>query len=76
MRIQRLNTVLQAIREIVEDAERHAQPPLVCREFLRLRAEAVSQHASLYPGPPETGETVLLSPRAGSLHLDWPGHHH
>lgn len=76
MRMKRLHVVLQAMREIVEDAERHEQPRLVCREFFSLRTEAVSLHASLFPGPPDAGEIALLSLRAEGLHLDWHGQHH
>lgn len=71
IRMQRLQTVLQAMREILQDAERHGQPRLICREFFRLRAEAVALHASLFPGPPDAGEIVLLSRKAEDVHLDW-----
>ena len=59
-----LGTVLQAMREIVEDAEHHPQPGLIGREFARLRAEAIALHASCYPGPPDGGEIACLCARA------------
>lgn len=64
MQMRRLEAVLQAMREIVEDAEHHPQPGLIGREFARLRAEAVALHASCYPGPPDGGEIALLCARA------------
>ena len=64
-----LEAVLQAMCEIVEDAECHPQPGLIGREFARLRAEAVALHASLYPGPPDGGEIALLCSRAARAGL-------
>ena len=74
MRMQRLQTAVRAMREIVEDAECHAQPQLICSEFFRLRTEAVALHASLFPGPPDAGEIALLSRRAEGLHLERLSH--
>ena len=59
-----LEAVLQAMRDIVEDAECRPQPGLIGREFARLRAEAVALHASCYPGPPSGGEIASLCARA------------
>ena len=64
-----LEAVLQAMREIVEDAEYRPQPGLIGREFAKLRAEAVALHASCYPGPPDGGEIALLCARAAGAGL-------
>jgi len=64
-----LEAVLQAMSEIVEDAEHRPQPGLIGREFARLRAEAVALHASCYPGPPDGGEIALLCARAAGAGL-------
>ena len=64
MLMRQLRRVLREMREIVEDAEFHVQPALVCHEFARLRAEAVALHACWFPGPPDGGEVAELSLRA------------
>ncbi len=64
-----LGAVLQAMCEIIEDAECHPQPGLIGREFVRLRAEAVALHASCYPGPPDGGEIATLCSRAARAGL-------
>ncbi|MGY2892866.1 hypothetical protein [Deinococcus sp. UYEF24] len=69
MIMRQMQTVLRSMREIVEDAEFHLQPAHVCREFARLRAEAVALHASWFPGPPDGGEVAELSLRAGAAGL-------
>ncbi len=69
MTMRQMQTVLRAMREIVEDAEFHVQPALVGREFSRLRAEAVALHACWFPGPPDRGEVAELSLRANAAGL-------
>ena len=69
MQSRALEAVLQAMREIVEDAEHRSQPELIGREFARLLAEAVALHASCYPGPPDGGEIALLCARAAGAGL-------
>lgn len=64
MQRRALEAVLQAMCEIVEDAEHHPQPGLIGREFARLRVEAIALHASCYPGPPDGGEIALQCTQA------------